>query len=275
MDKAYTYITAFLPYWWAIFSAGTLFGLDAVIRDRWPWGKKQLDRISSDWRKRIEITALVLAVFYAGYEAWIDEYAAVQRANNDIGLIQGERDEARRQRDANVSHVQDATINRLSGDLETARGKIDAQTQQIEAQEIQLKKQAEEIAKLLPKPPRHLNDTERQNLIRVFTPLKGEFQTLVINAPEGEPQGYAKDFMDIFNSIGISVPRIGLVFATSASLNNGAAVPLQVAVKDNKKAIPPAAEKFAEALVVAGFSVEGGSLDNLGDDQFALIVPPR
>jgi hypothetical protein len=102
--------------------------------------------------------------------------------------------------------------------------------------------------------------------VRVFTPLKSQFADLEISAPQGEPQSFAREFMAVFNGIGITVPRVGLVFIISNE-----ATGLQIAYKDSTK-IPEKAEIFAKAMIDSGFTVSGTVMDTLGEDKFVLIV---
>jgi hypothetical protein len=76
MESIGPYFLAVLPKWWAIVSAFALFGLDPIIRAYWPWGARQLDRLSHQTRTRIEIAIVIAAVFYAGFSAWSDEHEA-------------------------------------------------------------------------------------------------------------------------------------------------------------------------------------------------------
>jgi hypothetical protein len=82
MGNFFAYLAAFLPYWWPLVTAGGLLGIDALIRGRWAWGTKQLNRIPARTRRHLEFTALLLAVFYAGFAAWQDEHAARELAEH-------------------------------------------------------------------------------------------------------------------------------------------------------------------------------------------------
>lgn len=76
MSSLYQYFLAVLPKWWAVVSACALFGLEPLVRAYWPWGAKQLERLSHQTRTRIEIGIFIAAIFYAGFSAWSDEREA-------------------------------------------------------------------------------------------------------------------------------------------------------------------------------------------------------
>jgi len=73
--------------------------------------------------------------------------------------------------------------------------------------------------------------------------------------------------MKAFNDIGLKVARVGIVFVVSPETSVG----LQIVYKDANK-IPNKAQRFAQALIDAGFNVTGSVMDTLGDDQFIFIV---
>jgi hypothetical protein len=76
LENLFQYIVAFLPKWWAIFSVGALFGIDEAVK-HWgsPWLNEKLNVIQEAHRRTIKITALLIAIFYAGFSAWSDERA--------------------------------------------------------------------------------------------------------------------------------------------------------------------------------------------------------
>src|SRR4051812_41695582 len=75
MGEVWEYLWAFWPTWWALFSAGFLFGLDEVLSQRWPKGKAWLDRrLSQSTRRIIEYVLIVVAMLYAGFAAWQIEH---------------------------------------------------------------------------------------------------------------------------------------------------------------------------------------------------------
>jgi hypothetical protein len=253
---------AFWPKWWPVVSAFALFGLEPVVKAYWPWGARQLDRLSAQTRRRIEIFILVVAVFYAGFSSWLEEHEALNKVTVDLSSARGERDEARRQRDSNISPI----IDRLSGDLVAARAQIDAQAKQIE-------EQSKQIAVLrAPKPARHLAEDRKASIRNNFMPLANMFTELQISAPagDGNAHSYAQEFADLFNRIGIHVSRIGMLFATSPA---SPGPDIFILVKDSNH-VPDRAELFAKTLVASGIQVQGGRLDTLGDDNFVLMVGP-
>jgi hypothetical protein len=244
---------ALLGYWWVLVPSG-IFAVEPMLESflRVSWKKSLDERWPKDRRHRHFRWGSVIAVFVASFMAFDDISTKSRKTHTSdqaaLKTALNERDEARRQRDSNISPI----IDRLSGDLVTARAQIDEQTKEIE--------------KLKPKPPRHLTDDDKRNLTRVFTPLKSEFPSLEISAPQGESQAFAREFMTIFNDIGIKVPRVGLVFIISAEASG-----LQVAFRDSAK-VPEKAERFAKAMIESGFPVIGTQMDTLGEDQFILIV---
>lgn len=114
---------------------------------------------------------------------------------------------------------------------------------------------------------RHVTNIDKTNLHRVFGPLVSMFPALDIKAPgDGEAQGYAAEFMDTFNGIGIKVERVGFIIPTGAG-----SLGLGVIVRDLNHP-PPDAERFAEAMVAAGFQVKGGVDAGLAPDKFYFVV---
>jgi hypothetical protein len=126
-------------YLWLL---GLLFmvepALDYNIERYKEWADKYVSRRV---RTRIAVTLSVAALFCASFLAFRDEYDAAQLAGKSVEQIAGERDEARRQRDMNVS----PSLERMSGDLLGARGQIDAQAKQIKQQETEIESQRGEI----------------------------------------------------------------------------------------------------------------------------------
>jgi hypothetical protein len=241
MQDLYEYIAAFLPNLWPLVTVGSLFGLDAAASSYWPQAKRLLDRMPQDRRRNLEILALFLAVLYAGFATWNPERKARDQEH-----------EARAKAEQQASMPRDGQqiIDRLSGDLIAARAQIDALKKERDAERQE----------------RHLSDADKDDLLRVFKPLVSALPELRISASEGEPQEYAREFMNFFNDvIGIKVARVGLLFRTSAR-----SAPIQVVVKDPTH--PPAkAVLFLQSLSNAGFHVQSGILETLGDDEFILV----
>lgn len=249
MTDLIAFVTTFWPKWIAVVSAFALFGIEPLARSYWPWLAHQLDRLAPQTRRRFEFFVLVAAVFYAGFASWSEEHQSASKAQNEADELRRERDEVKRQRDANVSPL----IDRLSGDLTAARAKIDAQQTEIE--------------KLRPKPPRHLSDDDKNRLVAVFGPLKTQFPELKIGAPgDGEAQGYAREFADQFDKIGIKVPHVNFLISGNAN-----SAPLQIAIRAYDK-VPQNAELFAKALTDAGFPVVGAKMETLAENEFMLVV---
>jgi hypothetical protein len=270
--RIYEFILAFGPYWWAL-AAGGIFALEPMMESYLrPEHKAWLDtHWSKETRQRHFRWASIAAVLIASFFAFDDintKSKVTHKTDLDvIGKVTGERDEARRQRDSNISPLQQSTIDRLSGDLTAARGKVDAQEKLIEAQQSQIASQNSEIQKLKPKPARHLTGDDKTRLGAAFSKIKVDYPTLSISAPsEGEAQGFAHELMTFFNGIGIRVDRVGILVALTAET-----APLQILIKDFSK-VPPKAEQFARAMVEANFPVIGGKIESIGDDEFILVV---
>jgi hypothetical protein len=250
LDDFWEYLTVLASYSKWLLTGGPFLAENIVKRVKPSWTRWLDQKISAAVRVRIEIGILFIAAFFAAFLAWRDEHVA--------------------RRNVVTVPTQQTTIDRLSGDLTAARGKIDAQEKFIAEQQSQIVSQATAIESLKPKPARHLTDDAKRRLERAFSPIKGDYPTLTISAPsDGEAQGFARELMVFFNGIGIHVDRVGLVIAT-----NPDAAPLQIVFSNSNK-VPPKAEQFAKAMVEAKFQVVGGSFDAVGDDDFVLIVGPQ
>jgi hypothetical protein len=226
--------------------------------------------VSRSVRSRISWFIAISGAFVACFLAFQDQFREAESFKTEFRTAVADRDEARRQRDTNVSPAQQSTIDRLSGDLTAARGKIDTQEKLIDAQQSQIASDSAEIQKLKPKPARHLTEEDKARLRAAFAMIKVDYPTLAISAPgDGEPQGFARELMAFFNDMGMHVDRVGFVYPTSAESS-----PLQVAIKDFAK-IPPKADRFVQAMLEARFQVTGAILDTLPEDQFVLVVAPQ
>jgi len=60
--------------WWGVVSAFALFGLEPLLKAFWPTAHRQLERLSSQTRTRIEVAIAIVALFYAGFSAWLEEH---------------------------------------------------------------------------------------------------------------------------------------------------------------------------------------------------------
>ncbi len=256
--RLYDFVWALLSYWWLLVPGG-IFAVEPLIEGLAPSTWKSA--IDKQWpkekRHKLFRWGSTIALLFAGFLAFDDVNTRNRSLQRELT--------AALQRTA--SPTQQSTIDRLSGDLVAARGEIDRQSKFIERQEQEIDAQNKQIAALQPRPDRHLNEDDKRRLEAAFFPLKDQFSTLRIGAPgNGEPQGYAAEFLQEFNSVGILVPRVEFLIATSAQQ-----AALQVVVKNVSK-IPPKAELFAETMKAAGFQVVGGKMDTLGDDQFMFVV---
>jgi hypothetical protein len=259
----FTYLITFWLKWIAIVGTFALFAMEPYIQAYWPWAARQLKRLSDQTRHRIEIGILVIAVFYAGFSSWSEERDAKTKVENDLNHAISDRDEARRQRDGKISPL----IDRLSGDLVTARAQIDEQSKRVAEQDKQ-------IADLKsPKPARHVTADQKANILQNFTPLAHLFPTLQISVPagDGNAYAYAQELVDIFKQInGIHAQEIGLLFATSVA---GPGPDIFILVK-NLSHVPENADVFARTLLNCGFQVRGGKMEQLSDNGFIVVVGP-
>jgi len=253
-------------------SAGGLLGLDALIRGRWKWGEKQLDRIPQDWRRRIEVAVFIGAVFYAGYSAWSDEYFALQKANTDKAVVRGERDEARRQRDANIS----PTVNRLSGDLEAARGQIDQQKGKIAKDEAEI----EQLE--TPPTPRNMAIEQFKRIVTVFTLVSGQFPNVTVEAVSAsdDAAGYAQIFMTAFHAAGMTVNGIKpddnkqMLYPDTATVSSPTMRGLYIGV-ENRDSPPAPALQFQALLKSAGFDTNFASWHGAAGNSYVFVVSYR
>jgi hypothetical protein len=131
---------------------------DALFEGYRSWADSYVSR---RLRTRISWAVAASTAIIACFLAFQDQFNATVAATGQRDTVIGERDEARRQRDANVSPTQQTTINRLSGDLTAARGKIDEQEQQIKSQQEELAGTSKKLGELA-NPPRE-NDVLYQN----------------------------------------------------------------------------------------------------------------
>lgn len=88
-------------YLWLL---GLLFMIEPALDYNIEQYKEWADRyVSRHVRTRIAITLSAAALFCAIFLAFRDEYDAAELAKKSVSQVTGERDEARRQRDTNVS----------------------------------------------------------------------------------------------------------------------------------------------------------------------------
>jgi hypothetical protein len=74
MATLFEYLSTFWPKWLAVVSAFALFAIEPLARAYWPWLAKQIRRLDDTTRRGIEIVILVIAIFWAGYSAWLEEH---------------------------------------------------------------------------------------------------------------------------------------------------------------------------------------------------------
>jgi hypothetical protein len=134
--------------------------------------------ISRHVRSRVSLAVAIFTAFVACFLAFQDQFNATVAANNSLNVIIGERDEARHQRDANASPA----IDRLSGDLISARAQIDTLRRQIERQQT----------------PRHLTPEQRAAIVDAISPFQGQKITLACSISSWDCTSFARDFQSAF-----------------------------------------------------------------------------
>jgi hypothetical protein len=119
--------------------------------------------------------------------------------------------------------------------------------------------------------PRHLTQADCERLTLAFSEMKSSFPQLTVGAAagDGEANGYAKEFVDTFNQIGIKTAGPTIVFPESAN-----AAGISVVVRDLSHP-PQLAELFAEGLLNAQFKVIGANMATLGPNHFMLVIGSR
>ncbi len=75
MQNFFHYLIAFLPKLWTLIVPGFFFGVDEAAKHWLPSLKEMLDRVHERYRRTVEVAALVIAVYLAGFFVWSDEYA--------------------------------------------------------------------------------------------------------------------------------------------------------------------------------------------------------
>lgn len=230
------FFAAFWPHWWPAVTAGGLLGLDSLVRGRWTWGEKQLDRIPPIWRRRIEVFVFVGAVFYAGYAAWGDEHLLRDTADENLNAVSGELTEARRELAAHTPSGQEKTIDVLEqkltdtqaalADLTNRAGKWDASD-------------------------RHLIDPEKSAFFESVLSHADQIQNLTIGAVHDPEAGqYATEFMYVLKYAGINVPSAGPgsdLYPQSVDTNSTSQHGLVLMVHDWDS--PPDAAKYLETAL--------------------------
>jgi hypothetical protein len=123
---------ALLGYWWVLVPGG-IFAVEPMLESflRRSWKDWLDERWSKDHRHRHFRWGSVVAILVASFLAFDDVNTKSRAAHiadqAALKIALGERDEARRQRDSNISPV----IDRLGGDLTAARAQIDEQKKKL------------------------------------------------------------------------------------------------------------------------------------------------
>lgn len=236
-------------------TAGSLFGIEAFVQKYWPWAKNKLDRMQESHRRKVEVAALVVAVFYSGYSAWNDEHEARAKAEQQSIQAVGERDEARRQLDDRTSLSQQKVIEQLRAELDRANDKI------------------ENINKKVNEHPRQRR-LERDVMERISAELskvKADIPVVYVYASSGdEPIRYAKDFVEAINSSGI------LSFGIMPAIGDVEDVGVMVGLKNmNNPSV--SANAFIGAIKNAGIPVNiiKWSIRSETVTDFDLFIGPR
>lgn len=189
---------ALLPYWWLFISSGVLV-IEPIIESFFS-GPEWLERNWPNNQRRKQFRwAAVLALFLACFMA----FDAANERNRQLVLekrsLIEERNNARRQRDANLSPIQQQTIDRLSGDLAAVRGQIDAQKRQIKNQQT----------------PRHLSAEQTNALVAALAPYHGQKVELSCLVTSFDCVDFATDFQSVFKQAEWDTPNtINVAYAT-------------------------------------------------------------
>ncbi len=267
LARLYDFGWGLLTYWWLLVPGG-LFAIQPLIETYLPeswWKTAPEKRISHETRRRLFRWASLIALFIASFLVYDDQSRAL---HGEIRRITAERNQALLQRDANVSPA----IDRLSGDLISARTEIGRQDVEIARQKTQLAEQKEEINAIERRREydsriRHLSASETQHLNEVFTPVANDFPELKIGALfNNEAQSYAREFAVVFDKIGIKVKVIVGLFPQQYDSPG-----VQILVKDIRRP-PVKASLFHTYLFAAGIKTTLGTLGNLSADEFMLAI---
>jgi hypothetical protein len=86
--------------------AGAFYGLDAVLAAWWPWAKEKLDAVPKPIRRRIEAGLIMLAILYAGFEAWSDEHRNFMKERDARIVAEGRAEASAKSYSNNVTIVE-------------------------------------------------------------------------------------------------------------------------------------------------------------------------
>jgi hypothetical protein len=265
MDIFFTYLTTFASKWWAIVSAFALFGIEPVVKAYWPWGYRQIERLSAQTRTRVEIGILIAAFFYAGYSSWSEEHASPIKTTDDLGTMRGERDEARRQ--GGASPAQQSTINRLSGDLTNARGQIDEQKETISKLQTELNATKNLYAS------RHLSEEQKQLIQEnVKVPPNDNYSFSIFQPPDYE---YSTEFVET-----LTAPSAGWTLTLFTTMHGGINPRFRgIALMVKDPANPPkGAIALVNALTAAHIGFVGGQEQgvlHLAEGDVGILIGPK
>jgi hypothetical protein len=113
---------------------------------------------------------------------------------------------------------------------------------------------------------RTMNEAEKQRIRSALSEIAQHFPPFPVDAPpDGEAQEYAKLFVEVFTSAGLTANGPHFVFPSSAG-----SVGIMIVVNDLNH-VPPAAEILAEALVKAGVPIKGAVMP-MGAEEFHFVV---
>jgi hypothetical protein len=178
-------------------------------------------------RSRVSWAIAIGSVFVACFLAFQDQFNATVDANDRLNVIIGERDEARHQRDANAS----PTIDRLSGDLMSARGQIDTLRRQIERQQT----------------PRRLTPEQRAAIVDAISLFPGQKITLVCSISSWDCTSFATDFRSSFKQAKWDTSNINIGIATGYD-DAGIEVAVNPQTVTDPNNVPPPARVLIETL---------------------------
>ncbi len=265
-------------YLWLL---GLLFMIEPTLDYNIERYKEWADKfVSRRVRTRIAITMSAAALFCASYLAFRDEYDAAELAKKSAQQITGERDEARRQRDTNVS----PSLDRMSGDLLAARGQIDAQAKQIKQQETEMATQKGEINEARNDltgvtaryARRHVLAEQTKTIQQVAKVPEGEAYSIAVFQPSDcfDCNEYSAEFIEA-----LAAPSVGWKITLFTTMHGGINPHFHgvaIIIKDMNNP-PKAALALAGALRSANIQFTAGAAEgfNVADNGIGLLIGPK
>jgi hypothetical protein len=219
--------------------------METLLLPSWNEGLNQW--LPKTTRQRVSRWASVVALMVASFLAFDDVNLRNRELQKEAQQVTSERDEARRQRDANVSPI----IDRMSGDLTAARARIDAQKKQIDQQETKINAQRAELEKVeQQQAPRRLSAEQQRTLINALSPFPG--QKIRISALMGNTESIdlANDFVFVVREASWDDDTGMVLYMPAGPPLTGVEMIMNTEVRD--AGVPPAARALVDALIQVG-----------------------